>query len=138
MNVLFICKENVGRSQMAETLFHKITGLPAYSAATHVNVEGQPIQDRPLAAPVIRLMKKEGYDIGTNTAKQITKKMVSTADHIIVLHQPDLLPDYIANSPKTQYWYCEDPCGKNDHTFSSLIEELRTRIYTFAKKYKLI
>ena len=128
MNVLFICRENVGRSQIAQTLYEKITGEQAYSAATHVNIEGQQIGERPLAEPVIRHMKGEGYDISDSIATQVTRKMVAHADHIIVLCEQDLLPNFVRESDKLIYWHIPDPCGKPDQVFEDLILFLKKKI----------
>jgi protein-tyrosine-phosphatase len=72
-NVLFLCVENAGRSQMAEGLFRKYThsGYEPLSAVTvpksHINS---------LAAEV---MREIGIDIGTQKPKELNEEMVKNA-----------------------------------------------------------
>ena len=48
MKILFVCKGNVGRSQMATALFNKMSKIKASSAGTNVKEdEGQKIKEIP-------------------------------------------------------------------------------------------
>lgn len=83
MEILFICKGNVARSQMASALFNKYSGRQTSSAGTNVfEKEGQKLKDIPLAEPVIRFMREEGLDVSENTRTQVTPEMVGKADTI--------------------------------------------------------
>ncbi|MBI2045321.1 hypothetical protein HYT23_04655 [Candidatus Pacearchaeota archaeon] len=64
MKILFVCKGNVGRSQIAEALFSKYSQHQVMSAGTKVfESENQKLKEIPLAEPVIRFIKKEGMNI---------------------------------------------------------------------------
>ncbi len=114
---------------MAEILFKKIKGSEhkVFSAGTKVN-EKNKLKEIPLAEPVIRFMKEEGYDISNNYPKQITKKMVREADKIIVMAEKDTLPAFLINNPKAILWNIEDPKGKSDEHYKLLINQLKTNI----------
>lgn len=110
MKVLFVCKANVGRSQMATAFFNKMSKKHhAIGAGTHVGEnEGKPIHEF-----VVNCMAELGYDLSKNTRKQLTPKMVEEADKIIVMNDREDLPDYVKNSPKVVFWDVEDGKGKS-------------------------
>ena len=95
MKILFVCKGNVGRSQMAAELFTKYTGIKAFSAGIKVfENENQKLNEIPLAEPVIRFMKKEGIDVAENVRTQLTPEMVKEFDKMVVMAESDIIPDY--------------------------------------------
>ncbi len=130
MEILFVCKGNVGRSQMAEILFRKINKKhKVTSAGIKVNEEeGEKLKDIPLAEPVIRFMRKEGFDASENFRKQITKKMVDNADKVIVMAEKEIWPDFLINNPKVVFWDIEDPKGISDEGYKNIISYLRRLI----------
>ncbi|MEK6842292.1 MAG: low molecular weight phosphatase family protein, partial [Nanoarchaeota archaeon] len=83
MKVLFVCRGNVGRSQMAQVLFEKLSGLKSFSVGTKVNFEGQKIGEIELAKLVVDSMKKHGLDVSGNIVRQLKPEMVSKFDKII-------------------------------------------------------
>jgi arsenate reductase (thioredoxin) len=126
MKILFVCKENVGRSQIAQTIYTNLTGDACLSAATNVNIEQQEIGERPLAAPVIELMKKEGVDISKNKSKQITQQMIKEATKIIVMTKD--MPYFLLNNKKVTHWPIIDPSGKTTNELKETIEYIRKKI----------
>ena len=77
-NVLFVCVENAGRSQMAEA-FANLYGkglIYASSAGTMPSSEVHPV--------VIEVMKEKGIDLSKNRPKPVDARMVQEADVIIV------------------------------------------------------
>jgi protein-tyrosine-phosphatase len=108
MKVLFICRANVGRSQMATAFFNKLsTKHRAVGAGTHVgDNEGLPLQEL-----VIRCMAELGYDLSKETRKQLTREIAHEADRIIVMNEKADLPPYLSDSPKVIFWDVEDAKG---------------------------
>ncbi len=134
MRVLFVCRANVGRSQMAEVLFNKLTGLNSKSAGTKVDVEGQKIVDKGLLVePVVRFMKKEGIDVSENTRTGLTPEMLENFDKVIVMAEPETIPDYLKNSSKTEFWEIEDPKGMDDEGYEKIISQLKKNIERLGK-----
>jgi protein-tyrosine-phosphatase len=117
MNILFICRGNVGRSQIAEALLKKEAGerFTVSSAGTKLSGPEQPIGElTPATQEVLDVMNEVGIDISRNTRKQVTKEMARDADVIIlVVDDNDPIPDYIANNPKVIRWDVLDPKGKD-------------------------
>jgi arsenate reductase (thioredoxin) len=75
--ILFVCIENVGRSQMAEGFFNKYApkGYKAISAGT------EPVsQINPLA---VEVMREVGIDIGNQKSKAITEDMTRNSAKIV-------------------------------------------------------
>ncbi|MDA0755804.1 MAG: arsenate reductase ArsC [Crenarchaeota archaeon] len=72
-DVLFVCVENAGRSQMAEAFFRKFTEnkFNAISAGTIPSTELNPI--------VIQVMKEIGIDITKQTPKTLSDSMISNS-----------------------------------------------------------
>lgn len=131
MKVLYVCRANIGRSQMAEA-FHKFRGGKAESAGTQVNEnEGQTIGENEKARYVWEVMDKEGINIRNYKRKQLTPQMVEEADKIVVITEKEGCPDYLKDSSKTIYWDMEDAKGtdydfhiKTRNRIKSKVEEL--------------
>ena len=69
MNILFICKANAGRSQMANAFFNKLSKKnKSISAGALVNEkEGESLPEF-----VLKCMEEEGYDLSNEVRKQLT------------------------------------------------------------------
>ena len=138
MKILFLCRGNVGRSQMASALFNKYTGLKTLSAGTKVlDKEGQKLKEISLAEPVIRFMKEEGIDLSENPRKQITEEMMRDFNKIINMSEPEKTPDYIKNNPKTIHWEIKDPKEQNDEFYKNTIRLLKEKIKSFIEENNL-
>ncbi|MFH1503753.1 MAG: low molecular weight phosphatase family protein [Candidatus Diapherotrites archaeon] len=138
MKVLFVCRGNVGRSQMASGLFTKYTGIKAYSAGIKVfENENQKLKEIPLAEPAIRFMKREGLDIAENFRKQLTPNMFEQFDKIIVMSEPDTIPEYLLQNKKVEFWEIQDPKGVDDKEYEKIIFQIKDKIKKFIKSNKL-
>jgi protein-tyrosine-phosphatase len=109
MSVLFICKSNVGRSQMAMAMYNQLYPGEAASAGTVVDVEGQRVGDRPRAVNAIAVMREVGIEISDYTRLQVTPNMLDNFDEVIVMSEPDATPEYLRESPKSKIWDIKDP-----------------------------
>src|SRR3989338_3696862 len=101
MKILFVCKGNVGRSQMATTLYNTLSQThDSLFAGTHVHEkEGQKIKENPKAEFVIAVMREEGADVSDCVRKQVTFQMVEQADKVVVMVDKEELPSYLTDSP---------------------------------------
>ncbi len=137
MKILFVCRENVGRSQTAEALFKKYSKHEVISAGTIVDNEGQILKNLPGAQEVITSLKKEGIDISKNKRNQITPKMVDWADKIIVMAEKETIPDFLLNSQKAIIWEIEDLKGGSLGNHLKRIPKLKDKVLSFIEEYKL-
>ena len=136
MKILFICKGNVGRSQMAEFLFRQKFGDQHHISSAGVKLTGpeQPISDLlPLTKEVIDVMKEEGLDISSAVRNQLTPQMIEEMGKIIaVIEDEELLPSYLTGSPKLIRWNVPDPKGKDLDFTRDVREQIKQFINSFA------
>ncbi len=130
MKILFVCKGNVGRSQIAEGIFNKLSkkNYSSFSAGLKPGRwEGKKIKD---IKKVFLSLKEIDCDVGGKISKKLTKYMVDDADKIIVLGEKENWPDYLKKSNKVMFWDVEDPKGR-DLEFH---RKIRDKIYPLVKK----
>ena len=122
MKVLFVCVENAGRSQMAES-FDKTYGkgkVEALSAGTMPAKEVNPV--------VVQVMLEKGMDLSANKPKLITNQMVQDADTIIVMgcSAEGFCPAPLLN--KVIDWGIEDPKGKPAEKVREIRDEIEKKV----------
>jgi arsenate reductase (thioredoxin) len=125
--VLFVCVENAGRSQMAAALLdHRAEGR------VHVRSAGSEPADQ-INPNVVEAMKELGVDIAREFPKPLTDEVVRAADAVITMGCGDACPVY----PGKLYrdWQVNDPKSKSleevrlirdeiDHRVRGLLDEL--------------
>lgn len=135
MKVLFICRGNVGRSQMAEALLKKQADdfFDVSSAGTKLSGPEQPIGElTPQINEVVDVMKEINIDVSNNLRKQVTEEMAKSADKIVlVVDDQDPIPEYLLNNPKVIKWHVLDPKGK-DLEFT---RNIRDQIFGLVKQF---
>ena len=116
MKIVFVCKANHGRSQLAEALFNNLTKgkHTAISAGTKViredaNKEGQTISD----PNIITAMKEVGIDVSQNVRNQFTPEMLKEADKVVVMSEPENTPSFLSQSEKAIFWNIPDTYNQN-------------------------
>jgi arsenate reductase (thioredoxin) len=124
--ILFVCVENVGRSQMAEGFFKKYApeGFVPASAGT------KPIsQIDPLA---VQVMNEIGIDISKQKPKDLSEDMMRNSDKIINMGCMDnnFCPTLFI--PKVIDWGIEDPKGKQIEQVREIRDEIERRIKELA------
>ena len=138
MKVLFVCRGNVGRSQMAEVLFNKLSKHKSYSAGIKVNEkEGQKIKDLLSASLVIESMKDEGIDVSNNLRKQLKPEMLNKFDKIIVMAEPEVIPDYLINKDHVEFWTVKDPKGMDKKEHEKVVKQIKNLVRDFIKRNNL-
>ena len=133
--VLFVCKANVGRSQMAEAFYKKFNiKANANSAGTNVdNNEGQTIGNNPKAKHVLEVMKEEGINLINNKIKKLNQQMVKEADKIIVITKKENCPDYLKNSSRAIYWNIEDAKEKDYNFHIKIRDKIKKKVKKLIK-----
>ena len=120
MNVLFVCVQNAGRSQMAETLFRRSAGVEhearsaGSSPAAHVHPE------------VVTAMRELGVDLADRIPHGLERADAEWADVVVTMGCGDACP-YI---PGKRYldWELEDPAGKGLAETRAIRDEISARV----------
>jgi arsenate reductase (thioredoxin) len=118
--VLFVCKQNAGRSQMSDALFRRAAnGLhESRSAGTRPAQEVHPI--------VVDAMRELGIDVSMNHPQRLTDDLASWADVVITMGCGDECP-YI---PGKRYidWVLPDPAEKSLGEVRALRDDISRRV----------
>jgi protein-tyrosine-phosphatase len=103
MNVLFICRANAIRSQIAEALYnHHVTDGKAVSAGVDLvnSIQGD---DMNVPTMVCGLTDEFGVDASCQKRDWLTEDMVRSADVVVVMTDYQL-PNYVQNAKKLVDW----------------------------------
>ena len=119
-NVLFVCLQNAGRSQISEALFERAAGdrHGARSAGTtpaeHVHPE------------VVQALRERGIDVADRVPRELSDEDARWADVVVTMGCGDKCP-YI---PGRRYidWDLPDPEGQDLETVRALVDEIETRV----------
>ncbi|MDP2655753.1 MAG: low molecular weight phosphatase family protein [bacterium] len=114
MKILFICKNNQFRSQMAAAIYNQITGTnDADSAGTYVGSakvpEGSVIDGYFRTTDFFELMEENGMSVRGNRAKKLLSEMIESADTVVAMVKEPFIPDFLKRSEKVMWWDVEDP-----------------------------
>jgi len=136
MKILFVCKANVGRSQMAEAFYEKYYDNKNLKSAGYAPGDwvGRTLDS---TRYVKVCMDEEGIDLRKKVSKAIEEKMVNWADKIIVFDSKKAdWPDYLRNSDKVEIWETEDPGGKDLEIHRIVRDQIKERIRGLIGKLK--
>jgi arsenate reductase len=118
--VLFVCVQNAGRSQMAAGLV-KLRS----EGRSHVRSAGsQPAGE--INAAVVEAMEELGVDMGEEFPKPLTDEVVRAADVVITMGCGDACPIY----PGKRYedWTVDDPAEADIETVRRIRDEIDERV----------
>ena len=128
MNVLFVCLGNIGRSQMAESMFNELARGRHISKSAGLDVgagEGQLLKDSPYANAVLAVMGETGIDMSNKVRRQIDSDMVTDADKVIVMTAQTNAPNYVEAHPDVSFWDVEDPYQKSMEDTRELRDKIK-------------
>lgn len=128
MKILFVCRANVGRSQAAKAFYNlKHPGM-ADSAGTLVDIPGQQLRQRPGAFNIISVMSEYGVDMSKYTRQQTDKAMLKSYDKVIVMAEPETIPEWLLSNDKTVLWDVSDPKGQSLERTREIVEDIRAKV----------
>ena len=120
--VLFVCVQNAGRSQMAAALLkHHAAGR------VHIRSAGSMPAEQ-INPAVVEALTELGIDVREEFPKPLSDEVVRAADVVITMGCGDACPIY----PGKRYedWQVEDPDGKELPAVRSIRDEIDTRVTT--------
>jgi arsenate reductase (thioredoxin) len=126
--ILFVCVENAGRSQMAQGFAEKF-GLRSSSAGTIPSTRINPV--------VVELMNEKGIDISRNKPKMITKEMIVRASLVVTMgcsvEEACPKPMLAEMQKKLVDWNLPDPKGKSIDEIRKIRDEIESRVLQLSK-----
>jgi len=125
---LFVCRANVGRSQAASALYNKRFGEQSKSAGTMVGTPGEQVKNRKGADVIIDILREDDIDISHNRRVQLTEEMASNFDRIVVLAEPEAIPQWLRRHPKAIFWNIQDTKQQDNATTRRIIGEIKAKI----------
>ena len=141
MNVLFLCRENVGRSQVAECLFNKLAAdknLPYKATSAGTNASDYEHFGKPLRELVVKTLAENGIDASQNFSKQLNEETAKDADVIVMLAEPELLPDYLKTDPRVQIWQIDDMKNKDLDFHRLTTQKIRDKVTELIEEISII
>lgn len=140
MKILFVCKSNFGRSQIAEAIFNRIlTKNKSTSAGIEKGrVTGHKLKDFPEHSNLFICMDEIGLNIRDNIVKLLTPEMVVGADKIIVMAEKETWPDYLKKSDKVIFWKIEDMCGQPLDKFREARDQIKNLVQDLINEIELL
>jgi arsenate reductase (thioredoxin) len=118
--VLFVCVQNAGRSQMAAGLMNNRA-----RGSVHVRSAGSDPAEE-INPAVVEAMAELGIDLGEEFPKPLTDEVVRAADAVITMGCGDACPIY----PGKRYldWELEDPAGRDLEAVRAIRDEIDRRV----------
>ncbi|QOD02866.1 arsenate reductase ArsC [Pseudarthrobacter sp. BIM B-2242] len=120
--VLFVCVQNAGRSQMAAALL-----TVEAKGRIHVRSAGS-LPSAELDPDVVAVMSEMGLDLARNYPKPLTDDVVRASDVVITMGCGDSCPIY----PGKRYedWELPDPAGQPLETVREIRDQIHARVKT--------
>src|ERR1700686_5874121 len=123
--VLFVCKQNAGRSQMSQALFEQIANgqHESRSAGTRPAEHVHPV--------VVAAMREQGIDLSARRPQKLTDELGEWADVVVTMGCADECP-YI---PGKKYidWDLTDPDGKSLGEVRAIRDDIGNRVTQLAR-----
>jgi arsenate reductase (thioredoxin) len=118
--VLFVCVQNAGRSQMAAGLLYRRA-----QGRVHIRSAGSAPAEE-INPAVVEALAELGIDVGEEFPKPLSDEVVRAADVVITMGCGDACPIY----PGKHYedWQVDDPEGKDLATVREIRDEIDTRV----------
>ena len=125
MTVLFLCRQNAGRSQMAQAFFERV------APPGHLGVSGGSSPAPAIHPVVVEAMREVGIDLSGRVPRKVDAGLLARADRVISMGCDDpAVCDYPGR--KVEDWSIEDPSGKSMADVRRIRDELRARVEALA------
>ena len=117
MNVLFVCVQNAGRSQIAEALYARAGGS-ARSAGTAPADRVHP--------EVVEVMRELGVDLADRVPHRLDDADVDWADVVVTMGCGDACP--VLPGKRYLDWDLADPAGRTPDEVREIRDEIQRRL----------
>lgn len=139
MKVLFVCRANVVRSQMAAAWYNRLSGTKdADSAGTHVDEPGQTLGQRkaehPGASYTVDVMKDIGIDVSAAHRTRITPELLKNYDLVVNMAAEHYTPRWLSGAPNYVFWEISDPMGHSYERTAGVRDKIKQKVEALIKK----
>lgn len=138
MNVLFVCKNNVARSQIAKAIFNqKSNKHTAQSAGTNVMNNGETLKqraDKKGGSLALSVMDDKGYNIGEYKQTQLTKDALNNFDLVVNMSAKRYTPKWLSEYPNYIYWKIKDPKNISYQLTDSVSKQIELKVTSLITK----
>ena len=119
--VLFVCRQNAGRSQMSQALFERA------AAHRHRALSAGTTPANQVHPEVVQVMRELGIDLSDNTPTPLTHALAQQADLVITMGCGDQCPVI----PGKQYidWDLPDPAHQPTDTVRAIRDDINRRVH---------
>jgi len=123
--VLFLCKQNAGRSQMSQALFEQVADghHQSRSAGTRPAKQIHPV--------VVEAMREQGIDLSARRPERLTDDLAAWADVVVTMGCGDECP-YIPGKTYVD-WDLIDPDGKSLGEVRAIRDDIGARVTQLAR-----
>lgn len=118
--VLFVCEQNAGRSQMAALLAAHLS-----AGSVHVRSAGS-APAKELNPHVVAVMDELGLDLATEFPKPLTDDVVQAADIVVTMGCGDACPIYPGK--RYQDWELPDPADRSVDEVRLIRDEIAAKV----------
>ena len=126
MTVLFLCRQNAGRSQMAQAFFER-------AAPGHRAISGGSSPAAAVHPVVVDVMREVGIDLAERKPAKVDAEMLAKADLVISMGCDDpAVCEYPGR--RVEDWGIEDPGGKPIEDVRRIRDVLRDRVAELARR----
>ncbi len=128
--VLFVCRQNAGRSQMSAALFERA------AAGRHRALSAGTTPAERVHHEVVEVMREVGIELAERTPQLLTPELAERADVVITMGCGDACP-YI---PGKRYvdWELPDPAGRPLSEVRATREEIDRRVKALAQELETL
>lgn len=139
-NILFVCRQNVGRSQMGEGFLKALTNQDPdiHVGSAGIDITGMEEKYHQHPHPqVISVMEEIGIDISKQQITQVSPELLKDSTRVIVLTKEEELPDYFREfKHKTVIYPIEDPApGRSDGVDLERLRNVRDQIKQLVSQF---
>lgn len=121
-SIMFVCKQNSCRSQMAE-------GFARTLGAGQVSVTSSGLAKSEVNPTAVEVMKEIGIDISEQSSKPLSDFQPANYDAVVSLCGcgVNLPPDWVTREI-FEDWQLDDPAGQPIETFRRVRDEIKERV----------
>lgn len=138
--ILFVCRGNIGRSQMAEMFAREILGDKFLISSCGIVAQNQGLKICEIPNDAVCLdiqaMKELNLDMSQNVVTKITSEIVASADKIVVMVEKSTWPDCLNEKYNLEHWQIENPKNCSFDKICKIRDEIQSKVFELANEMK--